>query len=67
MIIDEKCPDKCERTCQCKTGYFRNDDGECVPLESCPILLPLCPFNEISLCVNSECDNSFGNLFFDND
>ena len=34
--VGEKCPDDCERTCQCKTGYFRNDDGECVLLESCP-------------------------------
>ena len=64
--VGEKCPDDCERTCQCKTGYFRNDDDECVLLESCPIkIMHTCPLNEIRLCVDSECDNNFGNFFLD--
>ena len=65
--VGEKCPDDCERTCQCKTGYFRNDDGECVLRESCPLpLIELCPLHEIRLCDNSECDDTFGIFFLDN-
>nr|WIM01346.1 zonadhesin-like protein 12 [Limnephilus flavicornis] len=41
----------CEPGCDCISGYLRNSEGICIPLEQCE-----CPFNEIfSACANNNC------------
>ena len=55
------CPTVCERRCQCKTGYVRASNGQCVRNEFCPSGVD-CAANEYwnicgSSCAEPTCQN----------
>ena len=62
--IGKKCPTACERRCQCKQGYVRNNYGECITLEMCPFGAR-CESNEYwnqcgSACHEPDCEYPLG-------
>jgi hypothetical protein len=55
------CEGSCSRGCVCATGYIRNDKGDCVKPETCP--MKCTKANEVySLCDNNSCQKSCATL-----
>lgn len=57
-----QCPLKCEQGCFCKTNYYRDGTGKCIPKSKC-IVDPLeCPDNEEYNKCGSHCGQSCEDL-----
>ncbi|GIY03099.1 hypothetical protein CEXT_538132 [Caerostris extrusa] len=53
---------KCDQGCDCKPGYYRDDNGTCIPESQCPGSTKLCPGvnEEVVPCAKPKSCNTCG-------